>query len=235
MTVFVHGMLEVEVFETEYALDAVMFHHVDYSKDGAGLNGQTVVPYDTFHWVSDYSVVAAGWEICVATNPPTKSPTTSEPTSPTTSEPTAFDCEASETIEIEILSDNFPGEIAWTLSDDSSSILMSVDSSTLIELAESLYTWKYCNYVEGPSPYVFQITDTYGDGICCSYGLGEYKVYAGGELVATGGAFGSEANHGFCMNCDGSDEVEYWDEVGGSPADVVFTGDKTKDEPLDFL
>jgi hypothetical protein len=32
--------------------------------------------------------------------------------------------------------------------------------------------------------YTFQMADTYGDGICCRYGSGEFKITVNGEPVA---------------------------------------------------
>ena len=59
----------------------------------------------------------------------------------------------------------------------------------------------------------FTIYDSYGDGICCSYGNGAYEVDICGTTVASGGNFGtsesSSFNSGFCPfdGCD-ADEVE---------------------------
>merc|ERR1712176_186944 len=39
--------------------------------------------------------------------------------------------------------------------------------------------------------YTFEILDSYGDGICCSYGSGSYSVEANGEVLVSGGEFGS--------------------------------------------
>merc|ERR1712125_201055 len=38
--------------------------------------------------------------------------------------------------------------------------------------------------------YVFEIADSYGDGICCGYGSGSYSVEYNGVEVAAGGQFG---------------------------------------------
>jgi len=47
-----------------------------------------------------------------------------------------------------------------------------------------------CSYCEGIL-YEFTLNDTYGDGICCSYGQGSYTISVDGEEVATGGDFGT--------------------------------------------
>merc|ERR1712039_899889 len=45
--------------------------------------------------------------------------------------------------------------------------------------------------------YTFTITDSYGDGICCSYGNGGYSVKVNDQQVASGGQFGSEETKSF--------------------------------------
>jgi hypothetical protein len=51
-----------------------------------------------------------------------------------------------------------------------------------------------------PGCYVFTITDSYGDGICCDYGQGGYVLSHGtlGEL-ASGGDFTYEEESPFCI------------------------------------
>merc|ERR1712029_978589 len=47
--------------------------------------------------------------------------------------------------------------------------------------------------------YTFNIADTYGDGICCSYGSGEYKIKVNGEEVVSGGEFGASKTENFSV------------------------------------
>merc|ERR1711923_196005 len=47
--------------------------------------------------------------------------------------------------------------------------------------------------------YTFYITDTYGDGICCSYGTGGYKIKVDGEEVVSGGEFGDSETETFSV------------------------------------
>ena len=51
--------------------------------------------------------------------------------------------------------------------------------------------------------YDFTIYDSYGDGICCSYGLGNYILTeVDGTVLASGGAFGSQEITNFCVSND---------------------------------
>ena len=43
--------------------------------------------------------------------------------------------------------------------------------------------------------YTFSINDTYGDGICCSWGSGSYFVNYGGSQVVSGGSFKMKSLH----------------------------------------
>ena len=51
----------------------------------------------------------------------------------------------------------------------------------------------------------FTIYDSYGDGICCSYGIGSYQVIACGTTYASGGNFNSSESTSFSVGaCAGS-------------------------------
>jgi len=51
--------------------------------------------------------------------------------------------------------------------------------------------------------YEFTINDSFGDGICCGYGDGEYEVKKDGVVVASGSSFGSSEStkFGTCTSC----------------------------------
>merc|ERR1711902_304112 len=50
--------------------------------------------------------------------------------------------------------------------------------------------------------YTFSITDAYGDGICCSYGNGGYKIIVDGTEVVNGGNFGNSETETFTVNAN---------------------------------
>merc|ERR1712207_109540 len=54
--------------------------------------------------------------------------------------------------------------------------------------------------------YTFTISDTYGDGICCSYGNGSYSLIVDGSLVKSGGQFASSDDYTF-GSCSGEPPV----------------------------
>jgi len=59
-----------------------------------------------------------------------------------------------------------------------------------------------------PAKYSFIIEDSHGDGMCCKYGDGSYKVSYDGYEVAVGGEFNSTENVSFggCVNADFEEE-----------------------------
>jgi len=110
--------------------------------------------------------------------------------------------------------DNYPEETSWQIVNSGGSVVASggtygsqPDGST-VSVTECL--------VDGC--YDFIIYDTYGDGICCSYGNGSYSVTSGGSTLASGGAFGSSETTNFCVGgstgptCD--DGIQNGDETG---------------------
>ena len=102
--------------------------------------------------------------------------------------------QACETVTIEVLTDNFPGEIDWVLTGTPGP---NVDTESYNWGQNGqLFTYDYC--LEDGC-YTFTITDTFGDGICCGYGQGYYNIYVGGALVATGGNYNYSESYTFCL------------------------------------
>ena len=102
----------------------------------------------------------------------------------------AGQCAAGETeVVVEILTDNYPGEITWTLSDANGTLLSGGPYGS----TGTTYTDAVCidGTVEFPC-LQFVINDSYGDGICCGYGNGAYTLYMDGVAVATGGNYGQQ-------------------------------------------
>jgi len=88
---------------------------------------------------------------------------------------------------ITINTDDYPTETSWFLMNQygggwtNVTITSSFDNTTLV--------WTIC--VPDTNCYTFTMLDAYGDGICCAWGSGSYNVTYGGNIVASGGSFGS--------------------------------------------
>ena len=141
-------------------------------------------------------------------------------------------------VNITIVLDNYPEETAWTLTNDGGSTVASggtygsqPDGSTVsvdLCLPDDCYT--------------FTITDSYGDGICCSYGAGSYTVTGPSGTLASGGSFGSSESSTFCFGgppaptC--SDGIQNGDETGvdcgGSVCPACPGGGGCTDALIDF-
>jgi len=123
---------------------------------------------------------------------------TSSPVNPTPSPTNAPTPCIGGNVVVEILTDNYPAETSWTL----------VNTCTDVEVATGgPYTSQVTEYIADecvPSigEFKFTITDSYGDGMCCSYGEGGYKVSHNGISKGIGGDYGSEADHEFGSSCD---------------------------------
>ena len=96
------------------------------------------------------------------------------------------------TVKVNITTDQYGSETSWTLKNSSGSTVASgsgygnntsyVDESCLVN-----------------GTYTFTINDSYGDGICCSYGNGSYSVTVNGSTVASGGQFTSTESKSFTI------------------------------------
>ncbi|MEL7531430.1 MAG: T9SS type A sorting domain-containing protein, partial [Bacteroidota bacterium] len=100
-------------------------------------------------------------------------------------------------VTISITLDNYPAETSWTITNDGGTIVASGSgySGNGSSVSETVCLDDGC--------YDFTINDSYGDGICCSYGNGSYTVTADGASVASGGAFGSSETTNFCLGGGG--------------------------------
>ncbi|MFN3343770.1 MAG: lysyl oxidase family protein, partial [Flavobacteriales bacterium] len=88
---------------------------------------------------------------------------------------------------VKIIADNFPNEISWNLKDQSNNIIASgtyIGDTLCIPNSQCV---------------TFTIYDSFGDGICCAYGVGSYTVYLNGNQIVSGGNYTSYESTSF--NC----------------------------------
>ncbi len=114
---------------------------------------------------------------------------------------------------ITIVLDLYPGETSWELRNEANAIIASGSGYTV---ASSTVTQQVC--LEDGC-YDFIIRDSpYSDGICCGYGQGSYSVTdADGNILASGGEFGSSETTNFCYSnftgCTDADDDDICDDV----------------------
>ncbi len=122
--------------------------------------------------------------------------------------PTCNDNEAT----LNIMLDNYPGETTWTIKDGSGATLYSGGPYST---ANSLVSFTIC---EPDGCFDFTINDSYGDGICCSYGQGYYEIVFNGNTLISGGQFSNTETKQFCLNSGSTptcnDGIQNGDETG---------------------
>lgn len=105
---------------------------------------------------------------------------------------TVFGQGVNATVSIEF--DNYPEETSWEITDLSGNVLYS--GGPYSEDATS-FEEEVCL---GPDCYLFTISDSWGDGICCGFGEGFYEVLdENGEVLASGGEFDDDETTEICL------------------------------------
>ena len=85
-------------------------------------------------------------------------------------------------IEVDIKTDNYPGETSWTMTKTATgSVVGSMAQGAYSEQNTWYPTKYYCD--TNNDEFAFTINDSYGDGICCGYGSGLYEIHHDGALV----------------------------------------------------
>jgi hypothetical protein len=92
-----------------------------------------------------------------------------------------------------ILTDNYPGETTWSVTDAGGATIMSGGPYSG---SATTYTQTVC---VGTGCYDVTINDSYGDGICCAYGVGDYSITSQGNTLVSGGEFASVETTNFCV------------------------------------
>jgi hypothetical protein len=116
-----------------------------------------------------------------------------EPEGPEQPEPTGC---PSGTTEFKALinTDQYASENSWTLKSGNGATIHSGSGYANSDSIEAAYC------ISTNDCYTFVMADSFGDGMCCSYGQGSFSVMWDGSEVGSGGDFGrsSEVNFGSC-------------------------------------
>ncbi len=120
-----------------------------------------------------------------------------------------------------INADRFPGETSWTLETVGGTVLEESPTYSSQELGFTQIRHTWC--LNPDSCYQFVIADFYNDGICCTYGNGNYNIQTdnGVLLVESDGNFGAGETQTFCLNEQCTFEIE----VDVSNASAMDVGD----------
>lgn len=88
-------------------------------------------------------------------------------------------------VQLELKTDDYPNETTWKLFDGAGEIVAQ-DPATAYAAA-TVYTYDWT--LNDNECYRFEIYDGAGDGLCCDYGTGYFRLKANGVNILTGGAF----------------------------------------------
>jgi hypothetical protein len=95
-------------------------------------------------------------------------------------------------IAFNLTTDTYGYETSWTLTNASNQEVANGGSYA----SSTDYNENFC-LADGD--YTFTINDTYGDGICCTYGNGAYDISLGGTSLISGGSFASSESKTFTL------------------------------------
>ena len=105
-------------------------------------------------------------------------------------------------LEVDVTTDNYPGETSWELVNTCTGSTVQSKAAGSYPSSNTQYSDNWCL---AEAQYQFTINDSYGDGICCSWGNGAYSVlWDGAVLVNAGGSFASS-------------ELTTFGDCGGTP------------------
>ena len=128
-------------------------------------------------------------------------------------------------IRLALLTDDYPEETTWEVTDQNGDVLYSggpypTQPATLIEV-------EFC--LDPEDCYDFTIFDSFGDGICCGYGIGSISIIDenGNPLAQSDGVFGVSQTLNFCatFEClmDATFDVTPETAAGASDGTVLIT------------
>jgi len=115
---------------------------------------------------------------------PTPSPT---PPQPTTSPAPVGSCRL---LQVVGKTDDYPAETDWKVFDANNNIVLEAEN------LDGDFSEETCL---DSGDYTFKITDSFGDGMCCTYGEGFYKLILEGTVIKEGGEFASEEEFAFTV------------------------------------
>lgn len=122
-----------------------------------------------------------------------------------------------------INADDYPQETSWEVYDKAENIIIASGS---LQSGTDIVTEDIClNYGSCFSLYVY---DSYGDGICCGYGEGDFLVLdaLGNTIVTNDGEFDYETQEVFCPDgtgCEITADVNISHAIGNNGAITIYT------------
>ena len=130
---------------------------------------------------------------------------------------------ANSTVSFNILTDNFPNETSWSVTDSSGAIVASGARGSLPATATS-YSRPF-NIIQGEC-YEFTINDSENDGICCGFGQGNYNLTTdtGSQIISSTGNFGASQTTAFRITSTAGidEEIKDFINIYPNPSSGIF-------------
>jgi len=96
-----------------------------------------------------------------------------------------------------LTTDNYGSETSWAINNNQGNTVASGSGYA----SNTQYNEALC-LADGA--YTFTINDSYGDGICCSFGSGNYALTSGGSTLASGASFSNAESTSFSLGGGGT-------------------------------
>ena len=111
-------------------------------------------------------------------------------------------------VTVNLTTDRYGSETSWTIKNAAGATVASgAGFANLAANGVTVQTPVQANLTPNTC-YTFEILDTWGDGICCQYGDGEYTIIdASGATLASGGTFGDSEQKVFKTGAAGLNEM----------------------------
>lgn len=182
------GLRVLRIGDLEQAeLTEVAYFDVYGPNDDAKFNGA----WSNYPYFASGNVIISSIEgglFTVKQGPPGPTPAPTPPPPTTSSAPNA--CRL---LQVDGETDQYPAETDWKVKkDDNNEIVLQAE----LPLSSGAFSGETCL---DTGDHTFTITDVYGDGMCCTYGNGFYKVTLDGTLLKEGGEYGSEEVYPFSV------------------------------------
>jgi endonuclease I len=125
-----------------------------------------------------------------------------------TTEPPATGC-SNTSLSFALSTDNYGAETSWQLTNAQNQQQYAGSGYA----GNTSYSEQWC-LADGE--YSFTIFDSYGDGICCSYGNGSYSLTLNNQPVFSGSSFGAQQSHSFTLGSAGGSDVDLGSYYAGA-------------------
>jgi len=102
----------------------------------------------------------------------------------------AFESYTTTQVHLDLLTDDFAQETTWEFKNESTGTVIATGGPYQEDVDNNTHFFEDFDVNLGEC-YSFTINDTFGDGICCGFGLGSYELTTdNGTVIFFGGAFG---------------------------------------------